>query len=166
MPAYQNPQRHAASLRCIRNRLRVRRYRTPDTQNNKGLPGESVTATFFYICHTTVGINACKTFGNGMYHETKHRVLNIVVSLLLLSSVIHTGCMYAIASNNGVMKPYDLNVQKKAQKAPEAVFSKMLRPRRRLCRVIRLIFPSGRKDSHSIHGRTVHGIKSNPQHHQ
>lgn len=123
MPAYQNPQRHAASLRCIRNRLRVRRYRTPDTQNNKGLPGESVTATFFYICHTTVGINACKTFGNGMYHETKHRVLNIVVSLLLLSSVIHTGCMYAIASNNGGVKPYDLNVQKKgAESAGGSIF--------------------------------------------
>ena len=39
--------------------------------------------------------------------------LNIVVSLLLLSSVILTGCMYAIASNNGGVKPYDLNVQKK-----------------------------------------------------
>lgn len=36
----------------------------------------------------------------------------IVVSLLLLSSIILTGCMYAIAADNGEMKPYDLNGQK------------------------------------------------------
>ena len=37
----------------------------------------------------------------------------MVISLLLLSSVILAGCMYIIASDNGEMKPYDLNVQKK-----------------------------------------------------
>lgn len=36
----------------------------------------------------------------------------IVISLLLLSSVILTGCMYAIAADNGEMKDYDLNGQK------------------------------------------------------
>lgn len=36
----------------------------------------------------------------------------IVISLLLLSSIILTGCMYAIAADNGEMKPYDLNGQK------------------------------------------------------
>ncbi len=34
-----------------------------------------------------------------------------VISLLLLSSIILTGCMYAIAADNGEMKPYDLNGQ-------------------------------------------------------
>ena len=34
------------------------------------------------------------------------------LSLLLLSSIILTGCMYAIAADNGEMKPYDLNGQK------------------------------------------------------
>ena len=33
---------------------------------------------------------------------------SIVISLLLLSSVILTGCMYAIAADNGEMKSYDL----------------------------------------------------------
>lgn len=36
----------------------------------------------------------------------------IVISLLLLSSIILTGCMYVIAEDNGEMKAYDLNGQK------------------------------------------------------
>ncbi len=40
------------------------------------------------------------------------RFFTIVISLLLLSSIILTGCMYAIASDNGEMKPYDLNGKK------------------------------------------------------
>ena len=40
------------------------------------------------------------------------KFFTIVISLLLLSSVILTGCMYAIAADNGEMKPYDLNGQK------------------------------------------------------
>ena len=41
------------------------------------------------------------------------KFFTIVISLLLLSSIILTGCMYAIAADNGEMKPYDLNGQKK-----------------------------------------------------
>ncbi len=37
------------------------------------------------------------------------KFFTIVISLLLLSSVILTGCMYAIAEDNGETKPYDLN---------------------------------------------------------
>ena len=40
------------------------------------------------------------------------KFFTIVISLLLLSSIILTGCMYAIAADNGEMKPYDLNGQK------------------------------------------------------
>ena len=40
------------------------------------------------------------------------KFFTIVISLLLLSSIILTGCMYAIAADNGKMKPYDLNGQK------------------------------------------------------
>ena len=40
------------------------------------------------------------------------KFFTIVISLLLLSSIILAGCMYAIASDNGEMKPYDLNGQK------------------------------------------------------
>ncbi len=40
------------------------------------------------------------------------KFFTIVISLLLLSSIILTGCMYAIAADNGEMKPYDRNVQK------------------------------------------------------
>lgn len=36
----------------------------------------------------------------------------IVLSLLLLSFIILTGCMYSIIEDEGEMKPYDLNVQK------------------------------------------------------
>ena len=39
------------------------------------------------------------------------KFFTIVISLLLLSSLVLTGCMYAIASDNGEMKPYDLNSQ-------------------------------------------------------
>ena len=40
------------------------------------------------------------------------KFFTIVISLLLLSSIILTGCMYAITADNGEMKPYDLNGQK------------------------------------------------------
>ena len=40
------------------------------------------------------------------------KFFTIVISLLLLSAIILTGCMYAIAADNGEMKPYDLNGQK------------------------------------------------------
>lgn len=40
------------------------------------------------------------------------KFFTIVISLLLLSSIILTGCMYAIVADNGEMKPYDLNGQK------------------------------------------------------
>lgn len=40
------------------------------------------------------------------------KFFTIVISLLLLSSIILTGCMYAIAADNGEMRPYDLNGQK------------------------------------------------------
>ncbi len=40
------------------------------------------------------------------------KFFTIVISLLLLSSIILTGCMYAIAADYGKMKPYDLNGQK------------------------------------------------------
>ncbi len=40
------------------------------------------------------------------------KFFTIVISLLLLSSIILTGCMYAIAADNGEMKSYDLNGQK------------------------------------------------------
>ena len=40
------------------------------------------------------------------------KFFTIVISLLLLSSIILTGCMYAIAADNGEMKPHDLNGQK------------------------------------------------------
>ena len=40
------------------------------------------------------------------------KFFTIVISLLLLSSIILTGCMYVIAADNGEMKPYDLNGQK------------------------------------------------------
>lgn len=39
------------------------------------------------------------------------KFFTIVISLLLLSAIILTGCMYAIAADNGEMKPYDLNGQ-------------------------------------------------------
>ena len=40
------------------------------------------------------------------------KFFTIVISLLLLSSIILTGCMYAIAADNGETKSYDLNGQK------------------------------------------------------
>lgn len=40
------------------------------------------------------------------------KFFTIVISLLLLSAIILTGCMYAIAADNGEMKSYDLNGQK------------------------------------------------------
>ncbi len=40
------------------------------------------------------------------------KFFTVVIALLLLSAVILTGCMYAIAADNGEMKPYDLNGQK------------------------------------------------------
>lgn len=40
------------------------------------------------------------------------KFFTIVISLLLLSSIILIGCMYAIAADNGEMKSYDLNGQK------------------------------------------------------
>ena len=40
------------------------------------------------------------------------KFFTIVISLLLLSAIILTGCMFAIAADNGEMKPYDLNGQK------------------------------------------------------
>ncbi len=36
----------------------------------------------------------------------------VVIALILLASAILTGCMYAIAADNGEMKPYNLNGQK------------------------------------------------------
>lgn len=39
------------------------------------------------------------------------KFFTIVIALLLLSAIILTGCMYAIAADNGEMKPYDLNGQ-------------------------------------------------------
>ena len=45
------------------------------------------------------------------------KFFTIVISLLLLSSVILTGCMYAIAADNGEMKPYDLNGQKSSSES-------------------------------------------------
>lgn len=46
------------------------------------------------------------------------KFFTIVISLLLLSSIILTGCMYAIAADNGEMKPYDLNGQKENNDSP------------------------------------------------
>lgn len=46
------------------------------------------------------------------------KFFTIVISLLLLSSIILTGCMYAIAADNGEMKPYDLNGQKQNNDSP------------------------------------------------
>lgn len=46
------------------------------------------------------------------------KFFTIVISLLLLSSIILTGCMYAIAADNGEMKPYDLNGQKQNSDSP------------------------------------------------
>lgn len=46
------------------------------------------------------------------------KFFTIVISLLLLSSIILTGCMYAIAADNGEMKPYDLNGQKENSDSP------------------------------------------------
>ena len=40
------------------------------------------------------------------------KFLSIVVSLLLLSSVLLTGCMYAIAADNGEIKDYTLDIPK------------------------------------------------------
>lgn len=40
------------------------------------------------------------------------RFFAIVIALLLLSFIILTGCMYAIATDNGEMKPYDLSRKK------------------------------------------------------
>lgn len=40
------------------------------------------------------------------------KFFTIVISLLLFSSIVLTGCMYIIAADNGEMKPYDLNGQK------------------------------------------------------
>ena len=40
------------------------------------------------------------------------KFFTIVISLLLLSSIILTGCMYAIVADKVEMKPYDLNGQK------------------------------------------------------
>lgn len=40
------------------------------------------------------------------------KFFSIVISLLLVSSLVLTGCMYAIATDHGEMKPYDLNRQK------------------------------------------------------
>lgn len=45
------------------------------------------------------------------------KFFTIVISLLLLSSIILTGCMYAIAADNGEMKPYDLNGQKSSSES-------------------------------------------------
>lgn len=45
------------------------------------------------------------------------KFFTIVISLLLLSAIILTGCMYAIASDNGEMKPYDLNGQKSSSES-------------------------------------------------
>lgn len=42
----------------------------------------------------------------------------IVLSLLLLSSVILAGCMYAIAADNGEVKPYDRDGQKENGDSP------------------------------------------------
>ena len=39
------------------------------------------------------------------------KFFTIVISLLLLSAIILTGCMYAIAADNGETKPYNLNGQ-------------------------------------------------------
>ena len=39
------------------------------------------------------------------------KFFTIVVSLLLLSALVLTGCMYAIAADRGDVKPYDLNGQ-------------------------------------------------------
>ncbi len=39
------------------------------------------------------------------------RFFTVVISLLLISTFILTGCMYAIASDNGEAKAYDLNAQ-------------------------------------------------------
>ncbi|MBQ3230741.1 MAG: hypothetical protein IJB49_06950 [Clostridia bacterium] len=38
------------------------------------------------------------------------KFFTIVMSLILLSAIILTGCMYAIAADNGGVKPYDLNI--------------------------------------------------------
>ena len=40
------------------------------------------------------------------------KFFTIVVALLLLSALVLTGCMYAIAADRGETKPYDLNEQK------------------------------------------------------
>ena len=42
------------------------------------------------------------------------RFFAIVISMLLLSFIILTGCMNTIATDTGEMKPYDLNVQKES----------------------------------------------------
>lgn len=39
------------------------------------------------------------------------KFFTIVISLLLVSTLVLIGCMYAIAADNGEMKPYDLNGQ-------------------------------------------------------
>ena len=52
-----------------------------------------------------------------MYHETKRKVFhdrNIVAPFIFRHS---TGCMYAIAADNGEMKPYDLNGQKSSSES-------------------------------------------------
>ena len=44
--------------------------------------------------------------------KSNMKFFGVVISLLLLSSIILTGCMYAIAADNGEMKDYDLNGKK------------------------------------------------------
>lgn len=45
------------------------------------------------------------------------KFFTIIISLLLVSSLALTGCMHAIATDNGEMKPYDLNSQQKDSNA-------------------------------------------------
>lgn len=49
------------------------------------------------------------------------KFFTIVVSLLLLSALVLTGCMYAIAADRGEAKPYDLNGQKYNSEGSDSV---------------------------------------------
>lgn len=46
------------------------------------------------------------------------KFFTVVISLLLVSSITLAVCMYAIAADNGEMKPYDLNGQKQNSDSP------------------------------------------------
>lgn len=54
----------------------------------------------------------CKQRKDGLIMKRNTKFFTAAVSLLLLSSVILTGCMYAISRNKGEQKPYDPDGQK------------------------------------------------------